>query len=136
VKTVQEREVRKGANWHSYLFLILGGSLAFGLNYVYMFTIVHEFLHAIPLSLTGVPVIIGSTFCMSPYFLGLIRGVSGLSCVFPYLVEYIVTFAPVPYMVFRRKLSLFWFEFVIVSFVLTIMCHIIHLSAEFLVIPL
>jgi hypothetical protein len=136
VKTVQEREVRKEAIWHSYLFLVMGGSLAFVLNYVSMFTVVHEFFHAIPLSLSGVPFIIGSTFCMSPYFLALLKGVAWLSCISPYLVGYIVTFMPMPYMVFRRKLSLFWLEFVIVSFVLTLMCQIIHLPVEFLVIPL
>lgn len=136
MKTVQERKLTKEAIWHSYLLLVMGGSLALGLNYVFMFTIVHEFLHAIPLSLAGVPFVIGSTFCTSPYFLALLRGVTWLSCVFPYLAEYIVTFAPVPYMVLRRKLSLFWLEFVIVSFVLTLMCQLIHLSAEFLVIAL
>lgn len=136
MKTVQEREIRKKSMWHGYLFLVMGGGSALGLNYAFMFTIVHEFLHAIPLSLAGVPFILDSTFCMSPYILALLRGVAWLSCVFPYVVGYIVTLIPVPYMVFRRKLSLFWLEFTIVSFVLTLMCHIIHLPAEFLVISL
>ncbi|MEM2144062.1 MAG: hypothetical protein QW279_01770 [Candidatus Jordarchaeaceae archaeon] len=135
MKTVQQRAIEKSM-WHCYLFLVMGGGSALGLNYVFMFTIVHEFLHAIPLSLSGIPFILGSTFCMSPYLLALLRGVAGLSCIFPYLAGYIATFAPVPYMVFRRRLSPFWLEFVIVSFVLTLMCHIIHLPAEFLIVPL
>ncbi|WXG41834.1 MAG: hypothetical protein WED07_13895 [Candidatus Freyarchaeum deiterrae] len=136
MKTVQERLVRTEPIWHSYLFLIIGGSSALLLNYVFMFTTFHEFLHSIPLILGGVPVITSSTFCMSSYILGLLRGVSWLSAVFPYLVGFIVTVAPVPYMVFRRKISLFWLEFVIVSFVLTLMCTVVHLWAEFLFIPL
>jgi len=139
METVQESELKTrtgtGTIWYSSFFLVLGGSFALALNYLCMFTILHEFLHAVPLILTGIPVLISDTFCSSPYVLGLLRGVSWLSCVFPYLTEYIITFAPIPYMVYRRKLSLFWFEFVTVSFVLTLLCHITHLWAEFLVIP-
>lgn len=136
MRTVQESKVRARAIWYSYINLILGGSFALGLNYICMFTMVHEFLHAVPLFLTGIPFFISDTFCTSPYILGLFKGVSWLSCVFPYLVGYIVTFAPVPYVILRRKLSLFWFEFTIVSFVLTLLCHAIHLWGEFIVIPI
>ncbi|MFB0559851.1 MAG: hypothetical protein ACETWM_01280 [Candidatus Lokiarchaeia archaeon] len=136
MKTVQESKISARTIWYSYISLILGGSFALGLNYTCMFTIVHEFLHAIPLILTGVTVFFSDIFCASPHILGLFRGVSWLSCVFPYLVEYLVTFAPVSYMVFRRKPSLFWLEFAIVSITLTIFCHAIHLWTEFIVIPI
>ncbi|MFB0559850.1 MAG: hypothetical protein ACETWM_01275 [Candidatus Lokiarchaeia archaeon] len=136
MKTVQESKISARTITYYYLISILGGGLAFGLNSLTMFTIVHEFLHAIPLILTSVPVIISETFTLSPYLLGLFNGVSWLSAVFPYLTGYIVSFAPVLYMVFRRKLSPFWLEFAIVSFVLTLLFQVIHLWAEFLVIPI
>ena len=127
MKTVQESKIKPTTTWYSFIHLILGGSFAFGLNYLSMFTIVHEFLHAVPLFLAGVPFFISETFCTSSYILGLFRGVSWWSCVFPYMADYIITFAPMPYIILRRRLSFFWSEFITVSFVLTLLCHAIHL---------
>ncbi|MGQ9722120.1 MAG: hypothetical protein ACUVXA_12450 [Candidatus Jordarchaeum sp.] len=135
MKAVQENKIKTETIWYSYLSLITGGSSTFALNYLSMFTIIHEFLHIVPLFIAGVPFFISEIFCTSSYVIGLFRGVAWLSCVFPYLVGYIVTFTPMTYMIIRRKLSLFWFEFVTVSFVLTLLCHVIHLWAEFLIIP-